>query len=230
MSKYGPGTLLLTGTNTYTGSTAVNAGTLDIGPTLSGGTSSGTVSVANNATLALYGWSPANIDALRSNANVSWGSTSFLGIDTTPGAHLRLQHRHHPIQRPERLANTLTLTGLNSYNGGTTVAAGTLEAAGTGTLADYDTLGAVVVQSVATLAVNYNGTIFAWQQGDVGTLLANATFNSGSYLGFDSNGLSDTSCTANFNGLGLQKLGVNALTLADSSGTITSSVVVTPAA
>ncbi|RYH51394.1 MAG: hypothetical protein EON54_15090, partial [Alcaligenaceae bacterium] len=52
-SKEGEGTLVLRGSNTYTGNTAVNAGMLALAGSLYGGTGAGSITVASGATLRL---------------------------------------------------------------------------------------------------------------------------------------------------------------------------------
>ncbi len=96
VTKYGAASLTLTATNTYSGGTLIDDGTLRIG---NGGTS-GSISgdVTNNASLAFN----------RSN-NISFGGTiSGSGTITKYGA------------------GTLTLTGDNTYTGGTYIADGTI--------------------------------------------------------------------------------------------------------
>lgn len=92
----GSGVFTMTGTNTYTGGTTVSRGTLQIGD---GGTSGSIVGdVTNNATLAFN----------RSDA------TSFGGAISGGGDLIK------------RGAGNLSLTGVSSYTGATTVEAGTL--------------------------------------------------------------------------------------------------------
>ncbi|GGF89502.1 outer membrane autotransporter barrel domain-containing protein [Azorhizobium oxalatiphilum] len=111
------GTLILTGANTYTGGTTISGGTLQLGDGLTNGSILG--DVVNNGTLAF--------DLA--------GDTSFAGTISGAGA-LTLQGW-----------GTLSLTGANSYAGGTAVNNGTLqiaqaEALGAGglTLSDNATL------------------------------------------------------------------------------------------
>src|SRR6185437_8951372 len=93
----GPGTLVLTGNNTYGGGTTISAGTQQIG---NGGTSGSIAGeVNNNGSLVLD----------RSDVMTYSGVISGTGSLTQAGT------------------GTLTLTGTNTYSGGTTISAGTLQ-------------------------------------------------------------------------------------------------------
>ncbi len=96
-TKSGTGTLTLSGTNTYSGTTTISAGTLQIGSGDTTGTL-GSSNVVNNATLLFN----------RSNTLSVAHEISGTGSVGTAGP------------------GTLTLTGNNSYTGGTTLGAGTL--------------------------------------------------------------------------------------------------------
>jgi fibronectin-binding autotransporter adhesin len=104
LTQFGAGTTILTGNNTYSGVTTINAGTLQIG---NGGTSGtlGTGNITNNAML----------DINRSNAltisRVISGTGSLRQIGT----------------------GTTTLTGANTYSGTTTISAGVLQVGSGGT-------------------------------------------------------------------------------------------------
>lgn len=123
LSKAGAGTLLLTGTHSYTGSTDVGGGTLQAGA--AGAFSPGSAfTIATGATLALNGFSQT-IGSLAGGGTVALGaaslsaggngsSTTFSGGITGTGGFDKVG------------TGALTLTGANSYSGGTTVTAGTL--------------------------------------------------------------------------------------------------------
>ena len=106
----GPGTLLLTATNTYTGTTTISGGTLQIGNNDATGTL-GTGDVTDNGALIFS----------RSDSGYSYGGViSGSGSVTTAGS------------------GTVRLTGANTYTGPTIIGGGTLilgGAAGSGALA-----------------------------------------------------------------------------------------------
>ncbi|WP_245290565.1 autotransporter-associated beta strand repeat-containing protein [Rhodopseudomonas sp. AAP120] len=100
LTKLGAGTLSLTGASTYTGGTTISAGTLQIGDGGTSGSLAGNIS--NSATLAFN----------RSDA------TSFGGVVSGSGQVIK------------RGAGNLSLAGISSYTGGTTVEAGSLSVNG----------------------------------------------------------------------------------------------------
>ncbi|WP_198291200.1 autotransporter-associated beta strand repeat-containing protein [Ancylobacter sp. FA202] len=105
LEKTDLGTLILTGTNTYTGDTTVTQGTLQIGNGGTTGSIGGNVSVAALASLSFN-----RTDAVAFDGDVS-GAGALVQAGT----------------------GTLTLTGTNTYTGGTTISAGTLEVGDGGT-------------------------------------------------------------------------------------------------
>ena len=137
--KTGTGMLTLSGTNTYAGGTTISAGTLQIGD---GGTTGSVLgNITNNAALIFN----------RSDA-VTFGNTiGGSGLVSKQGT------------------GTLTLSGTNTYTGGTTVNAGVLVVNGSiassvltavssgATLSGIGTAGNTVINSGGTLAAG-NGT------------------------------------------------------------------------
>jgi autotransporter-associated beta strand protein len=95
------------------------------------------------------------------------------------------------VTNPRPAGNTLTLSGDNGYEGGTSVGTGTLDVQTTSSLPGYDGSSAgssaVTVAAEATLAVMVGGS-GEWNSGstdDIGTLLGNVSFASAATLGID---------------------------------------------
>ncbi|MBE7495391.1 MAG: autotransporter-associated beta strand repeat-containing protein [Verrucomicrobiaceae bacterium] len=134
VSKTGSGTWILSGTNTYTGPTTVSQGVLQIG---SGGTS-GSISPS-------------------SNISISTGARlAFNRSDTvTQGTHFETSLSGGGALRQDG-SGTLVLTGTNTYSGGTTINAGTLQIGNGGTTG---TLGSGSITNNAMLAVNRSDTV-----------------------------------------------------------------------
>ncbi|EPE3395022.1 autotransporter-associated beta strand repeat-containing protein [Salmonella enterica] len=118
VEKSGDDTLTLSGSNTYTGGTLINGGTL----VASNVEALGTGDVTDNATLAL------NTGGKFDNAISGSGQVVKSGDET------------------------LTLSGTNSYTGGTTISGGTLVAT------NVEALGSGDVTDDATLELNTGGT------------------------------------------------------------------------
>jgi autotransporter-associated beta strand protein len=132
LTQTGPGILTLTGSNTYTGSTAVKAGTLQATSTASlpGYATAGKISVSNGGMLAVSaggsGWTSANIASLLSSNGSGFASGSALGIDTTPGNLSYASNIAGSMGVTKLGANTLTLSGSDTYTGPTSINAGSL--------------------------------------------------------------------------------------------------------
>ena len=103
MTQLGAGTLTLTGTNTYAGGTTITAGTLQIGNAGTSGSVTG--NILDNASLVFNRSDDVEYDGVISGT----GSVAQLG------------------------AGTLTVTGNNTYAGGTTISSGTLQIGNGGT-------------------------------------------------------------------------------------------------
>jgi outer membrane autotransporter protein len=138
--KTGPGTLTLSGANTYTGATTVNAGVLQAG-SVDAFSARSAFTVNTGAMLDLNGFNNAvgslsgsglvqntgGAGAL-SNATLSVGgdntSTTFSGT---------LQDGVRSLALTKVGTGTLTLTGANTYTGGTTINTGALQLGNGGT-------------------------------------------------------------------------------------------------
>ncbi len=135
----GSGALTLTGTNTYGGGTALNGGTLNLGNNSALGTGSLTLEDGTTLQAGTNGLAVTNAVSLNGNdAYDTNGNSSFLsgvisgsgGLDVTG-------------------SGVLTLSGIDSYTGGTSIVSGTLVAANNNALG----AGSVVVNG-GTLSVS----------------------------------------------------------------------------
>ncbi|MFS8180639.1 autotransporter domain-containing protein [Pseudovibrio denitrificans] len=119
LTKKGDGTLVLSGTNTYSGGTFITGGALQVddldrlgtgATTLNGGSLNYTGTGAVTLSDLVLGGADNTLDVSNSAASITVSSgLSGTGSLTKSGA------------------GTLILTGTNTYNGGTTVSAGTLQ-------------------------------------------------------------------------------------------------------
>ncbi|BBU69766.1 autotransporter-associated beta strand repeat-containing protein [Fluviibacter phosphoraccumulans] len=146
LAKSGTGTLTLTNSETYTGSTNVTAGTLVVTGYLSDSTavnvaSGATYNVSSSDTVAsIAGGGTINLGSGYTLASGSSGSTTFSGVITGLGGLSKSG------------TGSLNLTGNNSYRGSTNVNAGTLVASHANALGTTE--GGVTVVSGATLEIN----------------------------------------------------------------------------
>jgi autotransporter-associated beta strand protein len=182
--------LQLSGTNTYTGGTSVNAGTLQLGG--ASGMASGNVNVASAATLDLNGFS-ATINGLSGSGTVdnTAAGTPTLTIGAVGGNGTFsgvIQNTAGTLSLLKVGTGTEVLSGFNSYSGSTTISNGVLQINTGGVING----GAVNVASPGTLEypdaklVISGGALTASQASNVGNNTAgllvssgNATFNGG---------------------------------------------------
>jgi autotransporter-associated beta strand protein len=162
LTKAGTGAWVLSGTNGYSGATAVNGGVLVFARTAAKSSSAVTAAAAGAVGLGVGGagyYSSANVDALYANslAGFTMNAGSGVGIDTTAG-----DFTYATSQTTDRFlhktgANVLTLSGNNTNTKGATVWQGTLVLGHANALG---TSGTITVQSNATFAVG-SGVTFA---------------------------------------------------------------------
>ncbi|HDF2330307.1 TPA: autotransporter outer membrane beta-barrel domain-containing protein [Morganella morganii] len=196
--KTGDNTLTLTGNNTYTGDTAISAGTLQIGNGLLSGSVSG--NITNNAALVFN----------RSDAMTYGGVISGNGNMTKTGN------------------NILTLTGDNTYTGTTTIKSGTLQIGNGGTTGSVNgnIINDGILAFNRSDEMTYNGQISGSgslsKTGDNAlTLTGNSTYTGGTSV----NG--GTLVLANINGAGtgdIKTVGNSNLALSGVTGTFHNTV------
>ena len=126
----GPGTLVLSASDTYSGGTTVGGGTLQLGNAAALGSTSGGLAVSSGA-LDLHGYS-LGVGALSGAGtinNLSGASTYTLTVGngnasgTFSGA---IQNTTGAIALTKTGTGTLVLGGSDTYSGGTTLSAGQL--------------------------------------------------------------------------------------------------------
>jgi fibronectin-binding autotransporter adhesin len=178
LTKFGAGTLSLTGANTFTGATRINAGSLSIGNALAlqnstldlDGADAGTVSaIGQNSTLGGLAGS-RNLDMLTRTLSIgnNGASTTYSGV-LSNGALTKIG------------AGTLTLAGANSYTGATTIDSGTLQIGAGGTTGAIAGTSTVTGSSGAVLAFsrtdNYGGNVSNNIGGGLGLTLNSGTLS-----------------------------------------------------
>jgi autotransporter-associated beta strand protein len=159
ITKTGAGTLALTASNTYSSTTTISAGTLQLGNGGTTGTLATTSGIADNA----------NFTINRSNA-VAQG-TDFTGSAIAGTGSVT-----------QAGGGTTTLNAANTYTGATTVNAGTLrlDSAGSTTPRLVGTSGITVNSGGTLLMANSSGTTSNDRIGNAATMtLAGGTFNTG---------------------------------------------------
>ena len=145
LTQLGAGMLTLTASNTYLGLTTISAGTLQLGTGAAGqdGSINGTSGVTNNGTLAY---------------NLAGSQTASYSIGGSGGLE-------------KSGTGTLVLSTFNTYMGGTTVNAGTLQLnqAASGGVGTLEPRAPVTVNPGATLRVNAEDA-FGYYTGSAGSI------------------------------------------------------------
>ena len=161
LTKAGDGSLTLAAANTYSGDTRVSGGTLRLadanamqnstldynnyGGVLSFGTLAG-VNLGGLKGVQSLSLINANADPVALSVGNNNESTTYSGQLSGGGSLGKVG------------TGTLTLTGTNTYTGGTAVNAGMLQAKGPAALPGYNAAGSVAVNNSGTLAINVGGS------------------------------------------------------------------------
>jgi autotransporter-associated beta strand protein len=149
LTKAGPGTLILTGANNYSGTTKVDGGSLQIGNGGPSGTlGSGPVTLASGATLTFH----RSDDLAQSETQIISGAGTLIKDGK----------------------GTLTLTGRNTHSGTTTVKSGVLAVENQAALGE----GPLNLGSGAKLELNFSGQSYVTQLTIGGAVQAEGTYGS----------------------------------------------------
>lgn len=136
LTKTGAGTLTLTAANTYTGMTTVVAGTLMV---------SGSGRLEDTSSVTVNGGT-YNVSVNDTVGAVTLKNGLIGGASTLTGASYAVENGSiSPILAGSAVltkssSGQVILTGVNTYNGGTSITGGTLSVLGTGRLADSGTI------------------------------------------------------------------------------------------
>lgn len=190
--KIGAGKMVLAADSSYSGGTTVSNGILQVGNGGAAGTigaGAGTVNLVNADAALVFD---------RSGIVTQSGAISGNGSLVKKGASL------------------LTLSGVNTYAGGTTVSNGVLAVTTANALPGYATAGKVTVGNGAGLSVG----VGSWSSAAITALINAGAFTNGSIFGFDT-----TAGNYTYSGqfalpavAGLVKTGPNALTFPGGTG------------
>jgi fibronectin-binding autotransporter adhesin len=159
-TKSGSGTLTLSGDNTYSKTTYVNDGTLEVsGGLYSGGTNgtSSNINIGAAGTLDVTGAGSLGLGAVF-NGNIA-NSGTFNYNSTTDQTLSGIISGASVLTKDN--TSTLTLSGANTFSGNTTIAAGTLQIGGAGKLQTDATgfySGDIAIASGATFQYSSSAT------------------------------------------------------------------------
>lgn len=181
LTKAGPGTLVVSGSNTYTGPTVVNGGILAAGASGGAFGSNSVVTVATGGTLQTAGFTNAvgslsgTTGGIVENGSATAGSLSIAGNNSTWtfGGLLQDGAGGGALSLVKNGSGQVTLSGSNTFTGGSQINSGTLvagngSALGTGTVTLAGGVLQIPVTTIAStptfanaIAVSGSGTVRA---------------------------------------------------------------------
>ena len=169
-NQIGPGTTTLTGLNTYTGGTTINAGTLAISADHNVGADTGGLTFNGGRLQFGASFDLANTRAITLNAGGGTFDTDV--FNTTVSQAIG---GTGPLTKTG--FGTLTLSGANTYTGATTIDGGTLAISG----------------SIASSSVTNNGNLIFQGTGTAGS----ASITNNNFLSFNNNGTAGSASITN---------------------------------
>ena len=215
LTKSTAGTVTLSGTNTYTGATRINAGVLSIGTISNGGTASNLGAASTTAANLTLGGGTLQYTGATASTNrnfvLTTGTTSTIDV-TTAATNLTISGASTATTGglTKMGAGTLTLSGANLYTGATTINDGTLSL---NNAAPNAIASAVVTVGDGTGAAN-SATLLLSQSNQIADTAA-VTVNSDGVLNV--NGKTET--VGSIAGSGNILLGTGQLVAGDSTST-----------
>ncbi len=220
LTKTGGGTLTLTGFNTYGGGTTVSAGTLALAGGGRLGMVPGGLTVTGVTAIVDLGATTQTLDvvSLENGAQINNGTLSAAAFDVASGA-ISANLTGADATLTKTTSGTVTLTGVNTYTGTTSVSAGTLWAPTLATLPGRTVTGMITVASGATLAVNAGGS-GEFSTSNITELLTNGVFDANAILALDTTNAAGgiVAYSADITApIGLRKSGSGTLTLSGSN-------------
>jgi fibronectin-binding autotransporter adhesin len=177
LTKDGPGTLTLSGVNTFSGVLTVETGNLSIA-TINNASANGVLGNSANAVVLGSSGATGTLQYTGSTASstkrftMATGGTGAFQVDTAATTLTLSGVIDGSGALMKTGAGTLALSGTNTYSGGTTLSAGTLQLSGSGTLGS--TSGALTING-GTLNLNGTNQGVGNLTGSGGTILNNST-------------------------------------------------------